>query len=91
VLIKVEYSGSEVRGYPSSRKYLGLCKKRENDTFWINPTVYTQIENEIYFVKRRQKKTSKIVDFPAMAVKIGGIFGQKEGSHSSHCYVFGTI
>jgi hypothetical protein len=47
----------------------------------INPTVYTQIASEIYFIKLTEKITNNIVGFPAMPVKIEGFFEQEEGSH----------
>jgi len=47
----------------------------------INPTLYTQIASEIYFIKPREKITNNIVGFPAMPVKIEGFYKQEEGSH----------
>ena len=48
------YSGSRVRGRPSTPKYLPHFKKRENCIFVINPITYTQIAHKIYFVELRE-------------------------------------
>jgi len=57
VLIKAQYSGSEVRGRPSPPKYLTLFKKkRENHTFFLLIQQFTRKERAKFTLSSLERK-----------------------------------